>query len=714
MESLFSTRWYRVAGVHPSLRAHVRVSRHIYRGQTWYLLQDAASGRHHRVDETAFHFIGRMDGARTVDEIWHSMFNSLGERSPTQDGTIELLCQLNENGCLQCEITPDVAELFRRNRQRVKKRRLAMLNPLAFRVPLADPDALLTRMAPLARVLFHPAVALVWLVIVATAVLSVAANWEAVRSFAAVHMLTPRYLMLTWMVYPFIKALHELGHGLAVKAWGGEVREAGISMLLLVPAPFVDASAASAFPEKYRRVAVGAAGIMVELMLAALAWFLWNRVSDGVIRDIAFVIMVVSGVSTVLFNGNPLLRFDGYYVFADIIDVPNLGQRGNAYLGYLAQRYLLGVNSATSPVTGRGEAPILFCYAVLAFFYRWFVTALIVMWAGRVSFWLGAAIGLTVLYSMVMRPLAAGVLFLKRAPQLSRTRSRGLAVAGALAIALLVVFCFVPMPFVTHAQGVVWLPEQARVRAGTEGFIEEVLAKDGQAVNVGDPILLLSDPELLADRARVQAALAALDVQYTREVAVNTARAKSIAEDAAAKNAELAQIDERIQNLRVAAKERGTLVMPRAQDLPGTFVAKGTVLAHVLRPEQIRVKVAVWQEDSGLIHGGASAVEVKLVDVPDQVLHARMTGEVPAATVYLPTAALGDRAGGPIVTDPTDKDGLKTLEPMFLYELLLDTKTLERVGARVSVRFDHGSKPLAFQVQRRLQQLFLKQFSAQA
>ncbi len=712
MESLFSTRWYRVAGVHPSLRAHVRVSRHIYRGQSWYLLQDAASGRHHRVDETAFHFIGRMDGNRTVDEIWHSTFNSLGERAPTQDDTIEMLCQLNENGLLQCEITPDVAELFRRGRQRARKRRAAMLNPLAFRVPLME-DLLLNRLAPLAQLLFRPWAAIVWVLVVGMGLLSALSSWEAIRSFAAVHMLTPRYLMLMWMCYPIIKALHELGHGMAVKAWGGEVREAGLSILLLVPAPFVDASAASAFPEKYRRVVVGAAGIMVELFLAALALFIWTRVTDGSVRDIAFVVMVVGGVSTVLFNGNPLLRFDGYYIFSDLIDIPNLGPRSNSYVGYVAQRYLLGVQNITSPVTGRGEAPILFIYALLSFAYRWFVTFLIIMWAGHISFWLGMLLGAGVVLTMLIQPLTKLVMFLKRSPQLARNRSRGLAIAGGSAIALLLMFCFVPFPFVTQAQGVVWLPEQARIRAATEGFVTEVLAKDGQEVQVGDPILVLSDPDLLTERAGVRASIEALDVQYTREIGINAARAKSIAEEAAAKRVELANLDQRVENLRVSSTERGTLVMPRAQDLPGTFVAKGTVLANVLRPEQIRVKVAVWQEDSGLIRSGARDVEVKLVDAPDQVLTGRLTGEVPAATVYLPTAALGDRAGGPIVTDPSDKEGTKTLEPMFLYDVLLDAKTLERVGGRAAVRFDHGSKPLAFQVQRRMQQLFLKQFNPQ-
>jgi putative peptide zinc metalloprotease protein len=714
MESLFSSRWYRVAGVHPRLRPHVRVSRHVYRGQVWYLLQDTSSGRHHRVDETAFHFIGRMDGQRVADEIWHSLLSSLGERAPTQDDTIEILCQLSDTGLLQCEITPDVAELFRRSLERGRKRRVSMLNPMSFRVPLFDPEALLNRFAPIARFLFQPAVAVVWTVVVLTGLLSVLSNWDATRSFAAVHMLTPRYLFLLWLCYPVIKALHELGHGLAVKAWGGEVREMGVSLLMLIPVPFVDASAASAFPEKHRRVVVGAAGIMVELFLAALAAFVWLHVQDGTVRDIAFVIMLIGGMSTVLFNGNPLLRFDGYYILSDLLDVPNLGPRANAYVGYLAQRRLLGVQSATSPVSGPGEAPLLFGYAVLSFAYRWFVAGLIVLWAGHFSFWLGVLFGIGVLVSMVVKPLAGLWRFLKTSPQISRTRTRSMAVAGFITAAILVLVCIVPFPFATRAQGVVWLPEQARVRAGTDGFIAEVQAKDGQAVKPGDPILVLADPDLMAERQRVEGEIAGLDVQYTREVSRDAARAKSIAEDAAAKRAELAQIQKRLDSLQVVSATEGTLVMPHAQDLPGSYVSKGAILANVLGPEQIRVKAAVAQEDAGLIRSDTRDVQVALADLPGTTLSARLTGEVPAATTQLPTAALGDRAGGPFVTDPSDKDGLKTLEPVFLVDLQLNAKTLERVGGRAWLRFDHGARPLVFQWQRRLQQLFLQQFNPQS
>jgi putative peptide zinc metalloprotease protein len=713
MESLFSSRWYRVAGIHPRLRSHVRVSRHVYRGQVWYLLQDTSTGRHHRVDENTFHFIGRMDGKRSTDEIWHSLLNKLGENTPTQDETIEILCQLSDNDLLQCEITPNVAELFRRRFAKNRKRRIAMLNPLAFRVPLFDPDKMLERLAPLSRALVHPAALAIWAVVVVLGLLSTGANWQPIRAFASVHMLTPEFLLLMWVMYPLVKSVHELGHGLAVKAWGGEVRETGISLLLLVPVPFVDASAASAFPEKHRRALVGAAGIMVELFLAALALLVWLNVEDGLVREMAFVVMVIGGVSTVLFNGNPLLRFDGYYVLSDLLDMPNLGPRSNQYVGYLAQRYLLKVRDATSPVTAKGEPVLLLSYAVLSFLYRWFVSILIVLWAGAYSFWLGLAAGLFIAAGMVIKPMHNIVQFLRTAPQLARSRSRAYAITGGVTVATVVALYVLPVPFSTMAQGVVWLPEKARVRAETGGFVEQVHARDGQSVKPGDLLITLSDPDLVAQQAAVQARLSALDIEYNQMLDVNAGRASAIGEDVAATRDELKDIQRRIAALSVMSRVEGRLVMPRDQDLPGSYLARGAVIAHVLRAEDISVKVAVPQQDAGIIRSSTRGVEVSLADRPGEAISAALAGEVPAATAILPTAALGDRSGGPVVTDPGDTQGTRTLEPVFLFDVRVTDTPLQRVGGRVWVRFDHGASPLAIQWQRRLLQLFLKQFNPQ-
>jgi putative peptide zinc metalloprotease protein len=434
-------------------------------------------------------------------------------------------------------------------------------------------------------------------------------------------------------------------------------------------------------------------------------------VEDGLVRNLAFVVMVIGGVSTVLFNGNPLLRFDGYYMLSDLLDVPNLGPRANSYVGYLAQRYLLKIEAAASPVTARGEPGLLLGYAVLAFAYRWFVAALIVFWVGSYSFWLGVLTGGLVLFGLLVKPLAHIVKFLRESPALARRRTRSYALSGAIGAAALVLLFALPMPFSTVAQGVVWLPDQARIRAQTGGFVAQVQANDGQSVRRGDPLLVLSDPELHALRAGVRARIAALEVEHTRAVGVDTPKAQSITEEIAAQRAELADVERRIDSLQVVSPVDGTLSMPRPQDLPGSYVAKGTVLAHVLRAEDISVKVVVPQADAGMIRGGTRAVQVSLTDRRGQVVEGKLTGEVPAATGMLPAAALGDRAGGPVVTDPADPEGMRTLEPVFLFDVRLADKPVERIGSRVWVRFDHGASPLGLQWQRRLHQLFLKQFN---
>ncbi len=713
MHGLFSSQWYRVAGLHPRLRSHVEVSRHVYRGQVWYLLQDKSSGRNHRVDEAAFHLIGRMDGRRSTDEIWHALLGQLGERTPTQDEAIELLCQLSDHELLQCEITPDVAELFRRRFSNTRKRRVAMLNPFSFRVPLFDPDRLLTWLAPLGRLLFSPGMLVVWLALMLVGIVSAAANWSEISAFSSVHMLTPRYLFIMWICYPLVKAVHEMAHGLAVKAWGGEVRETGISVMLLLPVPYVDASAASTFPERYRRATVAGAGIMAELLLAALALVVWLTVEDGVVRDCAFVVMLIGTVSTVLFNGNPLLRFDGYFVLSDALDMPNLGPRANTWVAYLAQRHLLRADIA-SPPTAAGEPTLLTGYAALAYAYRWVVSVLIVFWCGSYSFWLGVLAGAFIGFTMLIKPIVRIVEFLRHAPQLARMRTRAYAVSGAIAAGVLLVVFALPMPFSTTVEGVVWLPEDARIRAETSGFVSDVLVSDGQPVKAGEALIVLVDVDLRAQHAGAAAREQALEVEYTRAMGLDTPLAHSLEQDLSAQRSEVAELRRRLDGLVIVAPVSGTLVLPRPQDLPGSFVGRGDIIAHVLRQEDIAVKVAVPQADAGLIQSDTRDVQVSLVERMTARERAHLIGGMPAATAMLPTAALGARSGGSVPVDPADPDGLRTLEPVFLIDVKLESRRLERVGARAWVRFDHGVRPLGVQWQRRLHQLFLKQFNPTA
>ena len=173
-------------------------------------------------------------------------------------------------------------------------------------------------------------------------------------------MLALENVFLLWLVYPVIKTIHEFSHAYTVKHWGGEVHEMGVMFLVFVPIPYMDASSSAAFNARYKRVMVGAAGILAELLLAATAMIVWANVEPGVVRAVAFNVMIIAGVSTILFNGNPLLRFDAYYVLSDLIEIPNLAMRSNNYIIYLLQKYLLNLEGAQNPVIGKRRGSVVY------------------------------------------------------------------------------------------------------------------------------------------------------------------------------------------------------------------------------------------------------------------------------------------------------------------------------------------------------------------
>ena len=294
--SAFSSQWYRVAGLHPSLRSQVRVRRQIYRDEVWYVLADPVSGRFHRMNAAAYAFVGRCDGSRTVDALAEAMLAEDPDQALTQDEIVQLLVQLNQRGLIQCEVTPDVEAIFRRQHQEAREERRLGVNPLAFRVRLGDPNDFLKRFDRWRYVIFSWQMLLVWLAVICAGGLVAATHVDALSSAARTWMGTPRFLLMAWLLYPPIKAVHELAHGLAVRRFGGEVHQTGVSLLLLTPAPFVDASAAAAFRHAGQRVIVSAAGIITELTPAGLALIVWALVQPGLVQDLALVVAVVGGV----------------------------------------------------------------------------------------------------------------------------------------------------------------------------------------------------------------------------------------------------------------------------------------------------------------------------------------------------------------------------------------------------------------------------------
>ena len=703
----FSEHWYRVAPLHPRLRSHVRIDRHRYRDEIWHVVKDPVSGRHHRLNELGYRVVARMDGRLSMDQIWHLAVAESGDAAPTQPETIALLAQLHEGELIQTEAAPDVAELFNQVERRRGRDMKQRLNPLTIRVALLDPTRGLDALAPLASIVLRRGAIWAWAALILLSLVLLAPRSGEVLAYSAAHVTTPRMLLILWLVYPVIKGLHEMAHGLAVRAWGGEVREMGISLMMLMPVPYVDASSASGFRERHRRVLVSLMGILAETTLAALAALLWLAAADGVLREIAFAVMLTGGVSTVLFNGNPLLRMDAYYALSDAIESPGLAQRSGAYWRYLMRRYLIGVPGALPPAVARGERRWLVGYGLASYIYRVFVAALVIGWLLDVHVMVGAVAALWFLFSMVGGPASKLLSYARTDPELAGHRARAMTWTAVVLAGPLLVFVLIPFPDGTRAPGVVWVPEQAQVRSEGEGFIDQVLVRDGQEVAAGDVMLTLSDPSLDTDMARVLARLDGLDVAYHNVLFSQPAKANDVAQEIARARAELARIETRIAALAVRSPVAGRVALVNERDMPGIYLARGTRVAHVLARDHVGVRVVVSQDDVARLQQRPGPIEVRLADDPGTSLTARLRGQTPAAAHQLPSPALGDRAGGSIVTDATDPEGLRTLEPLFTLDLVLPERMLEQVGGRAWVRFDHGSRPLAQQVWQGLQQLFI-------
>ena len=711
--SLFSPSWYRVSGLKPRLRSHTRIHRHRYRGQIWYVLQDRSTERFHRFSPAGYFVIGIMDGRQTVQEVWEIAASRLGDDSPTQDEMIHLLSQLHAADVLQCDVPPDTAELLERHeRQERRKWQSKVFSPLAWRIPLFDPERFLQRFLPLVQPIFGWAGVLLWLGIVGPAFVLAAVHWTDLTHNVMDRVLAPQNLVLLWLLFPIIKALHELGHAFLTKKFGGEVHDMGIMILVLTPIPYVDASAAWAFREKWRRSAVGAAGMIVELFIAALALYVWLNVEPGTVRTLAYNTMLIGGVSTLLFNGNPLLRFDGYYILADLIEIPNLRARSNAYIGYLCERYLFGRSETEAPFMAPGERGWFVTYPVAAFIYRALILVGIIIFIAGKFFFVGVILAAMAVIMWMVVPAAKGVAFLFTSPRIRSVRVRAIGVTVIILALILGMVCLVPMPFRTQAEGIIWIPDESFVRAGSDGFIEQVVAEPGSRVHQGDILIVSQDPILYSDVRVLEARLKELEARYDEQRLEDLVEAQRIEEELRYSQERLVRARERVTELVVRSGTDGTFVVPLAENLPGRFIRQGELLAHVINLDTITIRTVVSQENIDLIRYRTERIDIRLAERVAETIPATLRRIIPGATERLPSAALGYQGGGQIATDSTDTQGVTSIQKLFELDLDLPSRGgVVNVGGRVYVRFDHGWEPLVKQWYRRIRQLFLSRFN---
>lgn len=714
MSTLFSGAWYRVADLRPRLRRQARISRHTYRGELWYVLQDQGTGRFQRLNPAAYRVVALMDGERTLEEIWRNVCLTQGDEAPTQDEILQVLSRLHQANVLISDRRPDLGEMEeRRAKTHLAKIKQYFANPMSLKIPLIDPDAFLTAMvrAMPGSISFW---VFVWAIVVGLGAAGAVYQWKALTGDLASRVFHVDNVLLMALAFPLLKAIHEIGHGLAIKAFGGACREMGVMLIVFLPIPYVDASQSTALRDKRQRMLVGAAGMMIETAVASVALLLWDWAQPGLAKAFLHQLVVLAGITTIVFNLNPLLRFDGYYILADWLEIPNLAQKSNQYVGYLAQRYLFAVEDLTRPrMTPREPAWLLF-YAVGSFAYRMLIAVTIILFVAGKFFFIGVLLAVWAGWSMLLRPLSTALGHLARSPQLEARRGRAWSVTLGLAAVAVAVVCLVPAPSWTSTEGVIWTTENARLRAAHPCFGEAVLAVPGERVAKGRPLVRCEDPELVAQIRRTQAAMAELDVRLRHAVRNERVNIQVVTASMEHTRRELDELSARHASMTIASPHDGIFVMPSPMDFPARFLARGEVVGYVIAPSHLTLLTVVPQGEADLVRRDTERVELRAVGDVWRSIHARVEREVPAATQDLPSPALSLAGGGTIGLDPnvrTDQEA-RALTPLFQFELSFEGEALPgTLGRRVFVRFEHGAEPLAQQWYRQLRQMFLKRFT---
>jgi len=599
-------------------------------------------------------------------------------------------------------------------------------NFLFIRIPLLDPDRFLNAALPLVGWIWSWVGLVLLIGAVATGLFFVVTDFEQLiahgRSvFSRAKLMSN--LPLLYASFVLVKVFHEFSHAFACKEFGrqegtaGEVHTMGVMFLVFTPLPYMDASSAWAYRNKWRRVLVGMAGMLTELFIASLAAVVWHFAGPGVVKSIAYNVMFIASVSTVLFNGNPLLRYDAYYITSDLLEIPNLYQRSREYIYYLVKRYVWNVKQARNPGHSPGERFWLLTYGVASSLYRIFIFTMIILFlADRLPdplFVIASGLGIAAAIVWIGTPIVKFVHYLATSHELTRVRPR--AVATTLAVVLTAAGLLGLLPVGNHCrvEGVVEPVNLAFVHAAADGFVVDFLPSGRKVRPTGPPLLKAINPELTALKAKLEAQRRQLAARKRLAQTQDTAAAQVYAEQIAALDEQIARADEQLRNLTLYAPMAGTWIMPEVERLKGAYVRRGDKVGMVADLSKVIIRATAEQEDAALIVREAlDAVEIRVKGRPETYFTGRRILVRPAGSVNLPSAALGYLAGGPVATSPEDRRGLRAAERFFEVHVAPDQAAAGRLlsGQRVVVRFNMPEKPLALQWWRALRQLFQRRF----
>jgi putative peptide zinc metalloprotease protein len=712
----------------------------------WHVIQDPSSNQFFRLNEAAYRFVAMLDGRKNVASVWRICQDQLGDSAPTQGEAIQLLGQLYTSNLLHAELPPDAEGLFKRHQKRVQREVQGyLMNLLFIRIPLLDPDNFLNAWVSAVSWLFTWFGFVLWLGLIGTGLYFVVEKWSDLYK-GADKVLNAENLPFLYLSFVLIKVVHEFGHAFMCKVFGkrtgtgGEVHVMGVMFLVFTPMPYVDASSAWAFRSRRQRILVGAGGMIVELAVAAVAAIVWYYTGESTINKIAYNVMFIASVSTILFNANPLLRYDGYYILSDILEIPNLARRSKQYVYYLVRKYAWSVKQVRDPAHSRGEKAWFLFYGVASTIYRVVVCVSILLFVADKLFMFGLVLAVAAAVAWVLVPLGKFVHYLLTSGELMRVRGRAIISTATTVAAVVIGVGFVPAPDRFRLDGYVDPVRQDIVHAAADGFVTDVMESNRQVAPDGEPLLRARSPELTSQLDELLAQQREFEMRRRQAMVKDYAQAQILAQQIAALDERKTRITQQLDSLTVRASFGAEWISPDIDRARGSYIRRGDAVGR-LASSQVVIRAMVSQDvvdmllagaDDGEAHPAGKApaatrpvgrwrdLTIRIKGLPEPEMAGRITRVVEAGQDRLPTPALGYAAGGNIRTDPKDPKGMKTSERFFEVEIepqpVGDRQSpwFGRVpliiGQRVVVRVEMPPRPLIRQWYRSILQLVQRRF----
>lgn len=713
-------------------------SRQIWRRRTQYVVKEPIALKYYWFDEQEFFLLEQLQQSITLKELKDRFERRFAPYTIDYRFLQQFIAQLHKNGLLISHGVDQGRQLWERARkQKWQKFRAFLANPLAVRWKGIDPDWLLKVLCPFLGWLFHPIsifVASLWMI---AALVLLLANYDAFTAKLPTFQQFFGSGNWLWLMIAMgaTKVFHEIGHGVSCKKYGGECHELGFMLLVLTPSLYCNTSDSWMFPSKWQRIAVGAAGIYFELILASIATFAWWYSNEGIVHNLALNVMFLASVSTLLFNGNPLLKFDGYYILSDWIGIPNLKQRSTQVLQNWVYRHGFGVEMDELKMT-TFEKLFLATYGVASIIYRWLIVFSILIFLHSIFAPFGFAIigqviGVMGIAMLVIQPGWQLFRFLKVPGRMQQMKWKRTTLFVSSVLAVVGSLLFYPLPYYVHAPFTLEPVTFTTVYAEFPGTVQKVHVQELSRVEAGTLLIECSNSQMEAELnelvGRKDRLVADLEQLEARRAFDPTAAAeiKPVRESLLALESLVAKKQANLADLQIRATASGVIYpvlvskpQPQGNEvLPewsgsvlhpknlGTALQKGDAVCKIGDPAQIQAVLAIDQSVMEFVTE-EQLVWLQLESAPSELLEGRVHFLAKQPMEQIPES-LAVAAGGAIATKPSTDGSTEALTPTFQAKVPVEMIPMEfRAGLRGNAKIEVGRRSVAHRLYRLLLQTF--------